>query len=122
MVGQSGARIVGEAGRAAREVGDGQDNVGGLFRNAAEGVPYRIIRLPDFLAVEGAAVGQILISHPPAAVAPFDDVYPAGLIAAVAVVVAREEVAVVVERQLLRVAEAGGKNLQVPAIELAAED
>src|SRR5690606_34500010 len=46
----------------------------------------------------------------------------AGLVAAVAVVVAGEEVAIVVECQLLRIAQATGKLLQVRAIEVAAEN
>src|SRR5690606_16099368 len=53
--------------------------------------------------------------------APFDDIDPAGLVAAVAVVVAGEEVAVVVERQFLRIAQTGGEFFQVRAIQVAAE-
>ena len=112
MLGQARAGIVRQARRAVGEVGDRRHDVGRLAG---------VVRVPDLLAVQRAAVGQVLVGHPPAAVAPFDDVDPAGLVAAVGVVVAGEEVAVVVERQLLRIAQAGGEHLQVRAIELAAQ-
>ena len=48
--------------------------------------------------------------------------YPAGLVAAVGVVVAGKEVAVLVERQLLRVPQAGGEELQLRAVRVATED
>ncbi len=62
-----------------------------------------------------------LVADPPAAVAPFDQVDPARLVAAVGVVVAGEQVAELVERQLLRVAETRGEDLQLGAVGVAAE-
>ena len=53
--------------------------------------------MPDFLPVEGAAVAQVLVVHSPARVAAIDDIDPACPVAAVRVVVAGEQVALVVE-------------------------
>ena len=63
-----------------------------------------------------------LVADPPAAVAPLDDVDPARPVAAVGVVVAGEEIAVLIECQLLRVAEPGGEDLQLGAVGVAAQD
>ncbi len=63
-----------------------------------------------------------LVADPPAAVAPLDHVDPARPVAAVGVIVAGEQVAELVERQLLRVAEPRGEDLELGAVGVAAED
>ncbi len=84
----------------------------------------RLLRMPGFpqtLAVEGAAVGKVLVGHPPAAVAALEHIHPPGPIATVGIVVSRKKISVIVERQFLRIAQACGKNLQIRAIEFTAE-
>ena len=108
--------VVGQAGGAVGDVDDRREDVGGLAVPAG---------MPELLGVPGASRGrevEVLVAHPPAAVAPLDDVDPAGLVAAVGVVVAGEQVAVVVEGEFLRVPQAGGEDLQVRPVGLAAED
>ena len=58
----------------------------------------------------------------PAAVAAFDDVEPFRFVAGVGVVVAGEKIAVAVEGQRLRVAQARVVNFQIRAVGVAAED
>ena len=60
--------------------------------------------------------------HPPAAVAAFDELDEARLVAAVRVVVAGEKIAVFIKRQFLRIAHADGENLEVRAVGIAAHD
>src|SRR4051812_20473746 len=81
--------------------------------------------MPKFFRVEGTTrVGRLheLIAHTPAVISSFDDVYPARLVAAIRVVVTSEEVAVIIEDQILRVAQAVGENLEVGAIFIAAKN
>ena len=58
----------------------------------------------------------------PAGVAAFHDVVQALLVAEVTVVIDREQVAVFVEGQLLRIAQAVGEDFKAAAIRLDAED
>ena len=87
----------------------------------------RLVRggqVPELLGVERAAVAQVaavLVADAPAAVAALDDVHQPAPVAGVAVVVHGEEVAVLVEGQFLRVAQAGGDDLQVRAVRVAAQ-
>src|SRR5690242_3271828 len=62
-----------------------------------------------------------LVTDAPAAIAPFHQVNEAGLIAGVGIVFAGEQVAVFVERQLLWIAQARGKNFQLRAIGVTAQ-
>src|SRR5436853_4093109 len=64
----------------------------------------------------------MLKADAPAAVAAFDEVNPAGAIAAVRIVVAGEEIAVIVERKFLRIAQAQGENFQAGSICVAAKN
>ena len=63
----------------------------------------------------------MLITDAPAAVAAFDQVHEALHVALVAVVVAGEEIAVLVEHQLLRIAQAARDHLELGAIGIGAE-
>ena len=78
--------------------------------------------MPDLFAIERSAIGQVLIVHPPTGVAAFDDIDPPRAVAAVGVVVAGEEIAVIVEGEFLRIAQARRDDFQVAAIGLAAKD
>ncbi len=114
--GQAGAGVVDEAGWTVGDVDDGGNDVGGLAFPA---------RVPELLGVPGASAGrevEVLIAHPPAAVAAFDDVDPAGLVAAVGVVVAGKQIAEVVEGEFLGISQAGGVDFEVRPVRLAAED
>ena len=110
---QARAGIEGEPARAAREVRDrGQD-------------PGRLLgmrEMPELLAVPGAAVGQILVGHVPADLGTRQHVHEPGPVARVGVVVDREQVAEIVEREFLRIAKAMGDDLEARAVRLAAED
>ena len=84
-----------------------------------------MLRMPELLGIPWSTrdrVRQKLVANPPAAVAPLDDIDPAGLVPLVGVVVTGPEVAVLVEGQFLRVAQADGENLQVRAVGVAAQD
>ena len=109
------AGVVGHAGRPVGDVTARRHHVGGLL----------VVRqAPDLLGVPRAQphrVVHLLVAQPPAAVAALDDVHPARRVAAVGVVVAGEQVAVLVEGQLLRVAQADGHDLQLRAVGVAAQ-
>ena len=81
--------------------------------------------IPKFLRVERSArVGTFheLIADAPAAIAAFHDINPARLIAAVGVVVAGEQVAVLIENQVLRIAQAESEHFEFGAVRVATED
>src|SRR5262245_49976135 len=63
-----------------------------------------------------------LIADAPAAVAAFGEVNPARGIAAVRIVITGPEVAVLVEDQFLRVAQAGREDFEIRAIGITAID
>ncbi len=69
-----------------------------------------------------ARLADVLVPNAPAAVRPFDEIKPFGGVAVIGVVVAGEKVAVVVEAELLRIAQAGAEKLEVGAVGVAAED
>src|SRR5262249_28949125 len=86
-------------------------------------VRWLIRQMPDPLGVERSAISHrraILVAHPPAAVATFDHVHESRLIAAVAVVVHCEEVAILIKRQLLRIAQASVNDFEIASVGLAA--
>ncbi len=116
LIGQSGAREKGHARRTGGDVRDRGNDVGRL--------PLEM-RIPKFLRVERSArVGAFheLIADAPAAVAAFHHVNPARLIAAVGVVVAGEQVSVLIENQVLRITQAESEHFEFGAVRIAAED
>ena len=78
--------------------------------------------VPELLAVPGAAILDVLKRHVPARVAPREDMDEPGLVAPVGVVVDGEQIAEIVEGQLLRIPQARGHDLEVAAVGMAAED
>ena len=112
---EAGAGVVSDAGGAVLEVGERREVVGGLAGKAGE---------PDALAVPraGVAHGGVLVADAPAGIAALDDVDKAFHVAVVAVVVAGEEIADLVEEQVLGIAQAGGEEFDVGAVEVAAEN
>ena len=110
---QAGAGVVREARGTIGQVRNRRHNVRGL---ACE------VRVPQLLGVPGATRDptlQELVTDSPATVATFDHVHPTGFVPAVGVVVAGEQVAVLVERQLLRVAQSVGEHFEFRAIGIA---
>lgn len=63
-----------------------------------------------------------MISLAPTGIAPFNDIDPAGWITVIGIVIAGEQIAVVVEDQLLWIAQAEGEDFQMRAIQIAAID
>ena len=112
---EAGAGVVSDAGGAVLEVGEGREVVGRLAGKTRE---------PDALAVPRAGVAHrgVLVADAPAGVAALDDVDKAFHVAVVAVVVAGEKIADFVEKQVLGVAQAGGEEFDVGAVEVAAEN
>ncbi len=107
--GEAGAGVEGEAGGALSAVsGIGEDVVDVAF--------------PDFFLHPGAEAGHELVGVAPAEIGVFDDVHDAGFVGSAGVVVVGPEVAEVVEGEFLGVAEAGGEDFEVAAVEVAAED
>src|SRR5438105_1309158 len=85
----------------------------------------RKVRMPKFFGVEGSArigVFHELIAHAPATVAAFHHIHPARLIATVRIIVAREEISVLIENEILRIAQTKGEHFEVGAVGLAAKD
>ena len=79
------------------------------------------MRIPKFLRVEWSArVGAFheLIADAPAAVAAFHNVNPPRLIATVGVVVAGEKVSVLIEHQVLRIAQAESEHFEFRAVRI----
>ena len=72
---------------------------------------------------DAARIGRIdeLKSNPPAAIAALDHINPPGWVAAVRVVIACEEISILIEREFLRVAQATRENFQVRAVGIAAQ-
>ena len=114
----------GEVGREARAGIGGEPRGPGSHVShgrQAEGRLAVRLRVPDLLAVPGAAIGEVLILHPPAGVGAVEQVHQPRPVAAVGVVVDREQVAEVVEGELLRIPQAGRHDLEPRAVGLAAE-
>jgi hypothetical protein len=107
------AGIVSEPGRSRGDVGAGRDDACRLLGEWHS---------PDFLGVPRAQPSRVvhfLIADPPTAISAWDDIHPPGRIAAVGVVVAGEEVAILVESQLLGIAEPVMEDLEVGPIRIA---
>ena len=112
---QCDARVISQPGWSIGKVGDRRDDVGGLACKSG---------VPELFLVPGApAVRRFdkLIADPPAAIAPFDHVNPASPIAAVGIIIAREEIAILVERQLLGVAKPRREDLELGAVRITAQ-
>ena len=108
--GQADAGVVAQAGGAGGEMHQRRQDVGRLPLEGG---------VPEFFPAPRAAVGKILKRHAPAAVSALDDLHESGLVAGVAVVVAGEQVAEVVEGEFLRVAQALVNHFQAAAVGLA---
>ena len=80
------------------------------------------LRIPWAARVGSAATFEELPTDAPTAVAPFDQPGPTGLVAAVGVVVAGEQVAPRIKDQILRIAESLIDHFEVRSIGLATED
>ena len=115
-LGQAGAGVIHQPRGTIRHVQDRRNGAGRL--HSCRGCVLAV-GMPDVLAVPRPAIVGVLVVHPPAGVATLDDIHPTGLVAAIGVVVAREQIAEVVERQLLRIAEAEREHLQIAPIQVA---
>ncbi len=111
---EAGARVVVDAGRAVFDVGDRGEEVRGLTVEA--GIP-KLFQVPR----AGAAERGELVADAPAAVAALNHVDETFHVTLVGVVVTGPEIAVLVEREFLRIAQAGRDDLEVGAIRIAAE-
>ena len=69
----------------------------------------------------GPGLGDVLITDAPAAIRPFDDVIPLRRVTVIGVVVAGVEIAVIVEAELLRVAETIREHFEVCPVRIAAQ-
>ncbi len=114
--GHTRARIEGQPGGARTNVQQGRYNMGRLLVKTGRPHFLRVPRPP------GIGLGDPLVADTPATVPPLDDPDPTGLITGVGVVVAREEVAVVVESQFLGIAQAPVHDFEVAAIQIASKD
>jgi hypothetical protein len=110
--GQTLAWIVDEPRRAIREVHDRRHDPRWLTGMAS---------MPHLLAIPRAAVVEPLVADAPAAVGTRHDVHEARAVATVAVVVAREQIAPLVKREFLWVAQAAVHDFEVAAVEFAAQ-
>ena len=107
------SRIVGQPRRAIRHVRNRRHDVRRLTGMS---------RVPKLLTIPWATVLKVLVVHPPPRVGVLREVHPPRLVAAVRVVVAGEQIAEVIECQLLRIAESGAEDLQLGAVQLTAKD
>ena len=98
VVAESCAGIIFQTSRSVGDVGDWRHDVGG---------GGFVVRMPDFFAVEGASVADVLIVHSPASIAAVNDFGETCFVAAVGVVFAGEQIAVVIEGEFLRVSQPG---------------
>lgn len=113
VVGHPGAWIVDQARRTVAEVGDRRHDAGGLLG---------VLRVPNLLATERPAIGEVLVRHPPPSVLTFDNLNDAPRSPESELLSTEEEIAEFVERQFLRVAQASGEQFQLAAVGIAAED
>ena len=109
---QTRARIIRHARRPRPDVRHGRQVIGGRVRRRQS---------PEHLGVPSAHLGQPLPAHAPAVIRAGHDVFPARLVAAVAVVVAGEKIARIVKSQFLRIAQTNGDDLQRRAVGIAAK-
>src|SRR5258706_13124081 len=113
---QTCAGKIGQAGRFIGKGRNGRNNKSGLS------IKLRIAKALGHPNTAGVRRVDKLVTHAPSTVATFHNVDPARRIAAVGIVVAREKISVLVEREFLRIAQAARENLQVRTIRVAAKD
>ena len=116
---QTGAGIVGETGGAVTNVRQRREQIRGCVRLGEMPESFAIPRTHLRLIRAGF---EPLPADAPAEVRTLHDVMPAGLVAAIAVIVGGEEIAVIVERQLLRIAQSPSDDLEVAAVPIRTED
>ena len=114
-LGQAEAGIVGQTGRAVGNIGHRRHDIGSLA------IPGGVPQLLGVPRAQSDRHAVVLVAAAPAAVAAFDDVDPACLVAVIGVVVAGEEIAVLVEGELLGIAQTGRDNLQLRAVGITAQ-
>src|SRR5262249_6486215 len=105
--GQSGPRVISHPRRSLGDVRNGRNNVSRLT------FPLRV---PELLRIPGPALNgrfHELIADAPSAIAPFNQVNPAGLIASVGVIIPGKQIAILVEHKFLRIAQSVSENFQV---------
>src|ERR1043166_2527083 len=111
--GQAGSGVISHASGPGGDVRDRWQVKGGGVRGS---------HAPEHFRIPSAHLWQPLPAHAPTVVRTLYDVLPTGLIAAVAVVVAGEQITELVEGELLWIAEADGDDFQLRAVRLAAKD
>src|SRR5262249_58512779 len=83
------------------------------------------VGIPKLLGVERSARVRVLhelIAHAPTAIASLNQIHPARLVAAVGIVIAREQISILIEDQVLRIAQSERKHFQLGTIRVAAEN
>src|SRR5213594_3633940 len=116
LVWEAGPGIEAQPRRTVGDIRDRGNDVGGL--------PFERW-IPESLGAPWTArIGAFekLVADAPAAVAAFDQVDPARLVAAVGIVVAGEQISILIERQGLRIAQAEGEHLQLRPVRIAAKN
>ena len=98
---QSDSRIERQAGGAISEVNNRWQDGSRLDRS---GLRVKLPRTPDFFSVPWPAIIEVLKVHSPARVTVLNHIHQPCLVTTVTVVVAGEEISVVVKRQLLGIA------------------
>ena len=112
--GKTGAGIVREARRAITDVGDGRLHPSGLFG---------VFQRPEFFGIPHASGRRFaeLVGGAPTGIPAFGHIDDAGSVAVVAIVIAGEEVAVIIERERLWIAQAIGVNFHIRAVLVATQ-
>ena len=108
------ARIMRQSGRTVRDMRDRRHNVRRLFGK---------LQVPEVFGIPHARRRGVteLIGDAPAAVAAFHHIDQPRGIAVVAIVVAGEQIAVIIKRQFLRIAQTVGEHFQIRAVQIAAQ-
>ena len=109
---EPGAGIGGKPGRPRADMPHRREDPGRLADER---------RSPQLLAVERAAIGEILHRPTPSRVSPRHDMHQARPVATVGVVVAGEAMPEIVEGELLGISQARRHDLETGAVGLAAE-
>src|SRR2546423_189317 len=104
---QTSPRIVGESRRSVADQSNRRDDERGLA--------FELWVTEPFGHPDAARIGRVdeLKSNPPTSVAAFHNVNPPCVIAAVGVIVASEEIPILIEGKFLRIAEPAGEDLEI---------
>src|SRR5438105_1643885 len=81
--------------------------------------------MPKLFGVEWAArVGILheLIANSPSTVAAFDQVHPSRLVSAVGIVIAGKQIAILIENEILRIAQTEGEYFEAGTVGVAPKD